>query len=93
MRIWKSFTELFNYLPFAAIIDDKILYMHGGLGPELKNIQNISDISRPTDMPDVGLLCYLLWSDPDKDVVEYDENDRGVSVILGEKIVQEFNKK
>ena len=93
VRIWKSFTELFNYLPVAAIIDDKILCMHGGLSPELKNIQNIAEISRPTDIPDTGLLCDLLWSDPDKDVVEYDENDRGVSVIFGEKIVQDFNKK
>ena len=93
VRIWKSFAELFNYLPVAAIIDDKILCMHGGLSPELKNIQSISDISRPTDIPDTGLLCDLLWSDPDKDVVEYDENDRGVSVIFGEKIVQDFNKK
>ena len=93
VRIWKSFTELFNYLPVAAIIDDKILCMHGGLSPELKNIQNIADITRPTDIPDTGLLCDLLWSDPDKDAVEYDENDRGVSVIFGEKIVQDFNKK
>ena len=93
VRLWKSFTELFNYLPVAAIIDDKILCMHGGLSPELKNIQNISEISRPTDIPDTGLLCDLLWSDPDKEVQEYDENDRGVSVIFGEKIVQDFNKK
>ena len=93
VRIWRSFTDLFNYLPVAALIDEKILCMHGGLSPELKNIQNIQDISRPTDIPDTGLLCDLLWSDPDKDVVEYDENDRGVSVIFGEKIVQDFNKK
>ena len=93
VRIWKSFTELFNYLPVAAIIDDKILCMHGGLSPDLKTIQSIQEISRPTDIPDTGLLCDLLWSDPDKDVLEYDENDRGVSVIFGEKIVQDFNKK
>ena len=93
VRIWRSFTDLFNYLPVAAIIDEKILCMHGGLSPELKNLQNIQDITRPTDIPDTGLLCDLLWSDPEKDVVEYDENDRGVSVIFGEKIVQDFNKK
>ena len=93
VRLWRSFTDLFNWLPVAAIIDDKILCMHGGLSPELKNLQNITDISRPTDIPDTGLLCDLLWSDPDKDCVEYDENDRGVSVIFGEKIVQDFNKK
>ena len=93
VRLWKSFTDLFNWLPVAAIIDEKILCMHGGLSPDLKNIQSIQEISRPTDIPDTGLLCDLLWSDPDKDVLEYDENDRGVSVIFGEKIVQDFNKK
>ena len=93
VKLWKSFTELFNYLPVAAIIDDKILCMHGGLSPDLKSIQNIQDISRPTDIPDTGLLCDLLWSDPDKDAVDYDENDRGVSVIFGEKVVTDFNKK
>ena len=93
VRLWRSFTDLFNWLPVAAIIDEKILCMHGGLSPELKNLQNIQDISRPTDIPDTGLLCDLLWSDPDKDALEYDENDRGVSVIFGEKIVQDFYKK
>ena len=93
VKLWKLFTDLFNCLPVAAIIDDKILCMHGGLSPELKNIQNIQDISRPTDIPDQGLLCDLLWSDPDKDAIEYDENDRGVSVIFGEKVVNDFNKK
>ena len=72
VRIWRSFTDLFNFLPVAAIIDDKILCMHGGLSPELKNLQNIESISRPTDIPDSGLLCDLLWlwSDPDKEVLE-----------------------
>ena len=93
IRLWKSFTELFNYLPVAALIDDKILCMHGGLSPDLKSIENIKDISRPTEIPDNGLLCGLLWSDPDKEAVEYDENDRGVSVIFGEKVVTDFNKK
>ena len=93
VRLWRSFTELFNYLPVAALIDEKILCMHGGLSPDLRTIQSISDISRPTEIPDSGLLCDLLWSDPDNTVLEFDENDRGVSVVFGEKIVQEFNKK
>ena len=93
VKLWKSFTELFNFLPVAALIDDKILCMHGGLSPDLKSINNITEIQRPTDIPDTGLLCDLLWSDPDKEATEYDENDRGVSVIFGEKVVTDFNKK
>ena len=93
VRLWRNFTELFNYLPVAALIDEKILCMHGGLSPDLRNFSSINEISRPTDIPDTGLLCDLLWSDPDKDVLEFDENDRGVSVVFCEKIVQEFNRK
>ena len=42
--------------------------MHGGLSPELKSLDQIKRIPRPTDVPDTGLLCDLLWADPDKDV-------------------------
>ena len=45
---------------------------------------------RPTDVPDAGLLCDLLWSDPEKDVVGWGESDRGVSYTFGPDIVTEF---
>ena len=92
VRLWRNFTELFNFLPVAALIDEKILCMHGGLSPDLRNLNSISEITRPTDIPDSGLLCDLLWSDPDKETLEFDENDRGVSWVFGEKIVNEFNR-
>ncbi|AQK80540.1 putative serine/threonine protein phosphatase superfamily protein [Zea mays] len=93
VRIWKIFTECFNCLPVAALIDDKIFCMHGGLSPELKNMDQIRNISRPVDVPDVGLLCDLLWSDPDKEIVGWGENDRGVSYTFGADIVAEFLQK
>ena len=93
VRLWKKFLELFNYLPVSALIDDRILCMHGGLSPDLKNLEAISKIQRPTEVPDSGLLCDLVWSDPDKNVLDFEENDRAVSVVFGETIVTEFNKK
>jgi serine/threonine-protein phosphatase PP1 catalytic subunit len=84
------FTDCFNCLPIAALIDDKILCMHGGLSPELNKIETIKNIVRPTDVPDTGLLCDLLWSDPDKEVKEWGENDRGVSFTFGEDVVTRF---
>ena len=38
----------------AALIEDKILCMHGGLSPEIKDISVIKEILRPTDVPDSG---------------------------------------
>ena len=84
------FTDLFNLLPVAALIDDKILCMHGGLSPDLNNVSQLRGLSRPTDIPDNGLLCDLLWSDPDKEQNEWGENDRGVSYTFGEKVVYDF---
>ncbi len=57
--------------------------MHGGLSPELTNISQINDILRPTDVPDTGLLCDLLWADPDSGVKMWGESERGVSYIFG----------
>ena len=95
IRLWKSFTELFNYLPVAALIDDKILCMHGGLSPDLKSIENIKDISRPTEIPDNGLLCDLLWSDPNNDLLDEDfgNNERNISITFSKNYVKNFVEK
>jgi serine/threonine-protein phosphatase PP1 catalytic subunit len=37
IKLWKSFIDLFNYLPVAALVEDKILCMHGGLSPDLQD--------------------------------------------------------
>ena len=36
--MWKKFTDCFNNLPIAALIEDKILCMHGGLSPDLTDL-------------------------------------------------------
>ena len=93
LKIWKNFVDLFNCLPIAARIDDKIFLVHGGLSPELKNIDDIKKIMRPTDVPEEGILCDLLWSDPDQDNSnnkDWGENDRGVSVTFSENVLEKF---
>lgn len=38
IKLWKTFTDCFNCLPIAAIIDEKIFCCHGGLSPDLQVI-------------------------------------------------------
>ena len=68
IKLWRVFCDVFNCLPFAAIVDEKIFCIHGGPSPELKDLQQIVQIKRPTDIPDMGMLCDFLWSDPDADI-------------------------
>lgn len=93
VRLWKIFTDCFNCLPVAALIDEKIICMHGGLSPELKQLDQIKEIERPTEIPDNGLLCDLLWSDPDPRIEGWADSDRGVSCTFGADAVAEFLEK
>lgn len=90
IKLWKTFTDCFNCLPVAALIDEKIFCMHGGLSPELKSFEQIRRFLRPTDVPDTGLLCDLLWSDPEVKITGWGENDRGVSYTFGPDVVTKF---
>jgi serine/threonine-protein phosphatase PP1 catalytic subunit len=75
IKIWKTFTDCFNCLPIAAIIDDKIFCCHGGiqlngrgcvfiaipgLSPDLQDFDQIKSIARPTDVPDTGAVISVV---------------------------------
>jgi len=93
VKLWRTFTDCFNCLPLAAIVDEKIFCVHGGLSPEHHSMEQVRNVPRPTDIPDRGLICDLLWSDPEKSQQGWGESDRGVSFTFGRDIVQKFLRK
>jgi len=90
IKLWKTFMDVFNCLPVAAVIEDKVFCCHGGPSPELSDLSLVRGIPRPTDVPDSGILCDLLWADPAKDASGWQENDRGVSFTFGEDVAASF---
>ena len=91
IKCFKKITNLFNILPITALINDNILCMHGGLSKELNNLEQLNKILRPTEIPDDGLLCDLVWSDPSDELnEEFGENERNISVTFSKKVVEEF---
>jgi len=92
IKIWKTFTDVFNCLPLAAIVAEKIFCVHGGLSPNLTNMDDIRKISRPVEVPEYGLLNDLLWSDP-ANIKDWGPNDdRGVSWCFGKAPIVNFLK-
>jgi serine/threonine-protein phosphatase PP1 catalytic subunit len=43
-KLWKDFGTVFHVLPAAAIVDDRIICMHGGLSPDLTDLEQINQI-------------------------------------------------
>lgn len=92
-NVWMRITELFNYLPVSALIDNKVMCMHGGLSPQMDMIDMLNDIDRFADVPFEGCICDLLWSDPQEEgkVQGWSESTRGAGYLFGEDKTREFN--
>eukprot|EP01013_Petalomonas_cantuscygni_P001730 TRINITY_DN1175_c0_g2_i1.p1 TRINITY_DN1175_c0_g2~~TRINITY_DN1175_c0_g2_i1.p1 ORF type:complete len:313 (+),score=22.44 TRINITY_DN1175_c0_g2_i1:326-1264(+) len=93
VRVWKAFAHTFNCMPIVGVIDERIFCCHGGLSPDLHSVEQVRRIVRPTDVPNSGLLCDLLWADPLEGSVGWQENDRGVSWTFGADVVAQFLEK
>jgi len=93
IKLWKTFVDAFNCMPIAALIEKRILCMHGGLSPELVSLDKIRAIERPCTVPDFGILCDILWSDPEPQITGWGLNDRGVSFIFGNDVIHRCCKR
>ncbi|XP_023511821.1 serine/threonine-protein phosphatase BSL3-like isoform X2 [Cucurbita pepo subsp. pepo] len=91
---WHRINRLFNWLPLAALIEKKIVCMHGGIGRSINHVEQIENIQRPITMEAGSIvLMDLLWSDPtENDSVEgLRPNARGPGLVtFGPDRVMEF---
>lgn len=84
------FAEVFCCLPLAHVINDKVFVVHGGLfsvdGVKLSDIRAIDRFCEP---PEEGLMCELLWSDPQPNLGR-GPSKRGVGLSFGEDVTKRF---
>ncbi|OMO77027.1 hypothetical protein COLO4_25405 [Corchorus olitorius] len=81
---WHRINRLFNWLPLAALIEKKIICMHGGIGRSINHVEQIENLQRPITMEAGSIvLMDLLWSDPtENDSVEgLRPNARGPGLV------------
>lgn len=91
VNVWRYCTEVFDYISLAALIEGKIFCVHGGLSPQINSIDEIRNIDRKQEVPHDGIMCDLLWSDPDSEVVGFNVSLRGAGFLFGGNVVQAFN--
>lgn len=86
------FTDLFDYLPLTAVVDDQIFCLHGGLSPSINTLDDIRMLDRVQEVPHEGSMCDLLWSDPD-DRRGWGISPRGAGYTFGCDISEMFNQR
>ncbi|KAL1332270.1 serine/threonine-protein phosphatase 5 isoform X1 [Arachis ipaensis] len=84
------FAEVFCCLPLAHVINSKVFVVHGGLfsvdGVKLSDIRAINRFCEP---PEEGLMCELLWSDP-QPLPGRGPSKRGVGLSFGADVTKRF---
>jgi len=89
-NVWKLFTDLFDYLPLTALIENGVFCLHGGLSPSIETLENVRALDRVQEVPHEGPMCDLLWSDPD-DRAGWGISPRGAGYTFGADVSNEFN--
>eukprot|EP01010_Urceolus_cornutus_P004846 NODE_799_length_1330_cov_590.150664_g606_i0.p1 GENE.NODE_799_length_1330_cov_590.150664_g606_i0~~NODE_799_length_1330_cov_590.150664_g606_i0.p1 ORF type:complete len:305 (+),score=49.33 NODE_799_length_1330_cov_590.150664_g606_i0:144-1058(+) len=91
VNVWRYCTEIFDYLSLAALIEDRIFCVHGGLSPSINTLDQIRTIDRKQEVPHDGAMCDLLWSDPE-DLDGWGLSPRGAGYLFGGDVVASFNQ-
>jgi serine/threonine-protein phosphatase PP1-1 len=91
--VWKACTQVFDFMTLGAIVDGKVLCVHGGLSPEIRTLDQVRVVARAQEIPHEGAFCDLVWSDPE-DVETWAVSPRGAGWLFGDKVATEvgFNR-
>ena len=90
VSIEKQFYLAFSNMPIAALIRNKILCLHGGIGPTISNLTTISNIPRPLNDSSKEPVCSIVWSDPSNTIQGYSPSSRGSGHFFGQDVLLKF---
>lgn len=93
LQCQKYFCTTFDKMPLCAIVDKKAFCVHGGISKDLDLIKDITEISRFCEVPEKGLFCDLLWSDPSRNCLGWEKSDRCETNVWGLDPAQKFLEK
>ncbi|CAH0388682.1 unnamed protein product [Bemisia tabaci] len=89
VNAWKHCCRVFDLLTVAALIDEQVFCVHGGLSPDISTLDQIRHIDRNREIPYKGAFCDLVWSDPE-DIETWSISPRGAGWLFGSSVTNAF---
>jgi protein phosphatase len=90
-RTYHLVCQTFAQLPIAAVLNDQVFCVHGGLSPYIHYLSDLTDqIQRPLEDPSRSIADDLLWSDPSSRVQRFGESPRHVGYLFGRESLERF---
>ncbi|OHT05099.1 Serine/threonine-protein phosphatase PP-Y [Tritrichomonas foetus] len=89
--VYEEFLNVFSFMPISIVIDSTILCVHGGIGPGMNSISQLSSIQRPiTEFDSSAIASAVLWSDPSDSVHSFKDSPRGTGFLFGKEVTSSF---
>jgi protein phosphatase len=83
--------DAFEWMPIAACIGKSALCVHGGIGPAVTSLPQITGLRRPLRNYDENeIVESLLWSDPVDAICDFQPSSRGLGYQFGADAAVKF---
>lgn len=91
-ELFRKVVDTFKYLPIAAILNDKIFCVHGGISALINSREELLKLNKVGDqfIIDDSVQAEFLWNDPSDLVDNYERSPRGIGCLFGEKNLNDF---
>jgi diadenosine tetraphosphatase ApaH/serine/threonine PP2A family protein phosphatase len=90
--VWRHCVQCFDCFGLAALIDEQVLCLHGGLSPDVRTLDQVRAIDRNQEIPHEGAFCDLVWSDPEDIAGAWQLSPRGAGYLFGKRVTDEFHQ-
>ena len=88
--LFDSFVSVFNVIPLALRINNDVICLHGGIGPNIRDLADIDRIPRSISELYGGIADSLVWSDPCEDVSRFEQSIRGRGFQFGRQALRSW---
>jgi serine/threonine-protein phosphatase PPG1 len=90
VAVWRLFTDLFDCMNVAAVVDEQCFVVHGGLSPSAETVDQIRVLQRFSEPEAKGTMTDLLWSSPSTEVRGFQRTKGVAGAVFGQDALLRF---